>query len=307
LISVLVYLMFVFLVSWILTVTRNLLVRKPKKLILESITISHYVEKIRWSLDLMGIEYVEEENCGIMGIFFTGLMVPAIRQGSTRVSGSNFILKYLNGKCAHLGEESDKKEATTVSKVAFLRASSEAFELEKEFDKMGENIRHFLYTDALNSKNAVSTGLKVWGAYQPTIPLWQRLLLRAIIPILLVFMKTVLKLKKKIARERLVLAKETFKKVDALLSDGRKYLTATPNPTFVDVTFAALAAPLLIMDGPAYTCGRAIEDSRMTRSMFTDEVLKEVDAFRASPAGKFALRMYADHRGVRRTSAESGK
>ena len=58
----------------------------------------------------MGIEYVEEENCGIMGIFFTGLMVPAIRQGSTRVSGSNFILKYLNGKCAHLGEESDKKE-----------------------------------------------------------------------------------------------------------------------------------------------------------------------------------------------------
>ena len=35
---------------------------KDKRIILESLTVSHYVEKIRWCLDYIDIPYNEEEN-----------------------------------------------------------------------------------------------------------------------------------------------------------------------------------------------------------------------------------------------------
>ena len=35
---------------------------KDKRIILESLTVSHYVEKIRWCLDYLNIPYEEEEE-----------------------------------------------------------------------------------------------------------------------------------------------------------------------------------------------------------------------------------------------------
>ena len=42
------------------------------QLILESISISHYVEKVRWCLDFLDLPYTEEENVGILGILTLG-------------------------------------------------------------------------------------------------------------------------------------------------------------------------------------------------------------------------------------------
>jgi len=49
--------------------------------------------------------------------------------------------------------------------------------------------------------------------------------------------------------------KEVFAEVEALLSDGRKYLTGA-SFTAADLTFAALAAPAL---GQKYACVRGLQ------------------------------------------------
>mmetsp|Transcript_40919 Transcript_40919/g.65786 ORF Transcript_40919/g.65786 Transcript_40919/m.65786 type:complete len:175 (-) Transcript_40919:124-648(-) len=157
------------------------------------------------------------------------------------------------------------------------------------------------YTDVLvvnkTRKNPMQDYLSFWGYYQPSIPYWQRILLKVSMPVLLVFMKKALKLNPKHASERLILAKEVFTKVDALLKDGRKYLMKTDYPTFVDVTFAALAAPLLTLE--KYTGGRARKESSLKREMMTPQAQKESDMFRDRPCGKFVLQMYEEHRQIR--------
>ena len=41
--------------------------RDVDKIVLESLPISHYVEKVRWCLDYIGQEYEEEQDVGILG------------------------------------------------------------------------------------------------------------------------------------------------------------------------------------------------------------------------------------------------
>ena len=67
-------------------------------MILESIHLSHYVEKVRWCLDYAGIDYKEEQDCGIMGLLFLGRRVPTLKVPSKDISISNSsdILRYLH-------------------------------------------------------------------------------------------------------------------------------------------------------------------------------------------------------------------
>merc|ERR1712156_1236167 len=46
------------------------------RIILNTLPISHYVEKVRWCLDKSGLNYEEEKDVGIMGIIMTGRTVP---------------------------------------------------------------------------------------------------------------------------------------------------------------------------------------------------------------------------------------
>ena len=79
--------------------------QKDKRIILETISISHYVEKVchlkiileatkrnlcwqskiqvRWAMDYMNIPYEEEENSGILGILTLGRSVPQLKVTNT--------------------------------------------------------------------------------------------------------------------------------------------------------------------------------------------------------------------------------
>ena len=43
--------------------------------VLHSISISHYVEKVRWSMQHLHIPFEEEQDVGIFGVFFFGRFV----------------------------------------------------------------------------------------------------------------------------------------------------------------------------------------------------------------------------------------
>lgn len=83
--------------------------------------------------------------------------------------------------------------------------------------------------------------------------------------------------------------KEVFSEVEALLSDGRKYLTG-PSFTAADLSFAALVAPAL---GQKYASIKDYKERTDQR-----EMAKVIDELRETKAGKFGLRLWEEERDV---------
>jgi glutathione S-transferase len=78
-----------------------------------------------------------------------------------------------------------------------------------------------------------------------------------------------------------------FGEVEALLGDGRKFLTGD-RFTAADLTFASLAAPVFYPDGYARYS--------LPLSGLPAHMKDIVHHYRGTPAGAFAMRMYAEHR-----------
>ena len=53
----------------------KLIKKQPDPLIFESLPISHYVDKVRWCLDRLGVPYEREDDVGILGIVTQGRFV----------------------------------------------------------------------------------------------------------------------------------------------------------------------------------------------------------------------------------------
>jgi hypothetical protein len=68
------------MITLIISSLYSISVAQPKPLkkhefVLETLPISPFVEKVRWSLDRLGVSYVEEQDYGVV-MFFRGLSVP---------------------------------------------------------------------------------------------------------------------------------------------------------------------------------------------------------------------------------------
>jgi glutathione S-transferase len=84
---------------------------------------------------------------------------------------------------------------------------------------------------------------------------------------------------------------EVFDRVSSLLKDGRKYLCSTPAMTAADVTFAALAYPLVLPEEKAGVFVSWADD-------LPEEFRTEVTKRRETLAGQFVLRLYKEERHV---------
>ena len=116
--------------------------RNDETWILETLPISHYVDKVRWCMDKAKIPYKEEKDIGIFWILTTGRLVPTLKIPGLGISISNSsdILKYLYGHVQCLDEE----------KAKFLKPSSESLKLEQKIDKMGTQVRRYAYYNVNN-------------------------------------------------------------------------------------------------------------------------------------------------------------
>lgn len=85
--------------------------------------------------------------------------------------------------------------------------------------------------------------------------------------------------------------RRVFDSVAARLADGRRYLAGDAF-TAADLTFACLAAPALAQPYNGATPGLDSPD-------IPPAMREQVQALRAHPAGRFALRLWAEERGVR--------
>ncbi len=198
--------------------------------VLESISASHFVEKVRWTLDRLGLDYAERPAAGAIGAFFAGRTVPRLnfRSGAVRSSIGNSaeIMRYLWGRYGELlGERAE-----------FLRPTAARTEFEARIDRVGVDLQVWVYHHLLGHRELT---LKAWGYRAAAVPGWQRALLPPLLPLL----QALIRRSFRITPGRYAKAVEH---IDELLSDSERRLSEHPEsllgetgPSYVDYWFAA--------------------------------------------------------------------
>jgi glutathione S-transferase len=249
---------------WVLTVSPLFAPPRKDPMTLETVSISHYVDKIRWCLDRLGVPYKEVHNVGLLGLFFTGRTVPRLRVCTgdviTSIGDSPAILRYLWG--AYASEYGER--------AAFLEPSTESLAIEERLDQYGVWIQKWFYYHVLPNRRLT---LHVWGINDPTLPAWQRLCVVITLPLLQAFVRRGLGLRPG-SHER------TVQRIEGLLddleqqfTDGRRTLLGGEQISYLDITLAALSGAWLFP--PEYGGGRS-EAVRLTETDYPPSMAKEI-------------------------------
>ena len=246
---------------------------------LVTIPISHYCEKARWALDRAAVPYEERRHLQVFHYLAVkraggGISVPALATDDGTFGDSTDILKWIHGRAPAAGLYPDD---------AARRAQVEA--LEDLFDEtLGPATRRVIYFHVLDSR-AIAFRYNCTG-----VPRYQRWALHVVLPGARWFLRRRLKIDAAAAGRDVETIRGVFEDVADRLADGRRYLTGD-RFTAADLTFAALAAPVLL---PAQYGVPLPPRDEVPPAMQT-----LVDDFRATPAGRFALRLFAEDRAAR--------
>lgn len=255
-------------------------------LVLESITMSHFVEKVRWCLDRLGVDYREQKCAGLLGVVFTGRTVPRLwfRSGivQSSIGHSPEILRFLWGQYhAPLGD-----------RAAFLEPTAERIELEKRIDRYGVDLQVWVYYQMLPHRDRL---VRVWGAYDPEVPVWQRWLMQMLYPVLAFFLRRTFQ----ITDEHYLKAVEHIDKmlgdVEQRLEDGRVSLLGDDELNYVDITFAAISG---LWQQPQEYGGGTADSCRLAEDEFPQAFQADVSRWRKEypRTTAFITRLYAEER-----------
>jgi glutathione S-transferase len=248
---------------WMITLSGIIAPEKTPDLELETIAASHFVEKVRWCLDRLGIEYTERQWVGVLGVFSMGRSVPElkIRTGlvRSRIGNSPEILRYLWGAyAARLGD-----------KAGFLEPTPERLELERRLDRYGRDLQVWVYYHILDDRELAQ---HAWGCYSPSIPAWQRYLVIATYPVLRVLLRRAFSISAAHYAKSVQHIEAVLAEVDTLLADGRAFILGGQSISYVDITFAAFSA--LWLQPPEFGRDKAdavrIDRQRMPAAMRAD-------------------------------------
>ncbi len=280
---------------WMLSLSTFVLPARVPALELESISASHFVEKVRWNMDVAGLDYTERVAGGTLGAFFLGRTVPRlnIRTGAVRsqIGNSPEILRYLWGAYrAPLGE-----------RVSHLEPTAERTEFEQRIDRYGVSLQVWIYYHLLKDREL---SLKAWGADARAVPVWQRWLLRALFPLQAFLIRRsfrITPINYEKACERIA---DLLDEIEVSLADGRASILGGDTLNYTDYAFAAMTG--LWLQPPGYGGGRA-DDVRIDRSRATAPMRSDIDRWCEDHPATVAWveRLYAEKRGTSPASAES--
>jgi glutathione S-transferase len=247
----------------------------PYRLI--TIPPSHYCEKARWALDYAGISYHEEGHPPLLHRLAVKLAkgkrsTPVLVAGKVVLPDSTDILQFIDVEHAD-----GWRPYPTDSQLRV-----EAEELEEIFDtRLGPHTRRIAYFHLLqDNKLFLDSVLAGVGGFE-------RIVFKALAPAVKKVMRLGMKIDDEGAERSLGYVQNIFETVGELLADGRSYLVGKKFGA-ADLTFAALAAPVLLP--------RNYGSPLPSLDEVPAELLAQIEDFRSSPAGDFALRIYRDHR-----------
>ena len=238
---------------WLITLSGILKPEKTPKVELETISASHFVEKVRWCMDRLGIEYKERQWVGVLGVFTIGRSVPKlnIRTGLVRSSIGNSpeILRYLWGAyAARLGE-----------RAKFLEPTPERLEMEQKLDLYGRDLQVWVYYHILDDRDLT---LHAWGCNSPTILAWQRYIVILLFPVLRFLLRKAFVIHEPNYAKSVQNIENLLAGIESSLADGRASILGDEPINYVDITFASLSA--LWLQPPEFGREKA-DDVRVAR------------------------------------------
>ena len=259
---------------WALSLSVFALPDKGPELQLDTISASHFVEKVRWCMDRLGLDYTERPAGGALGAFFTGRTVPRLRFRSgavqSSIGNSPEILRYLWGRYA----------ARSGDRAVFLEPTPERLALEQKIDRCGVDLQVWVYYHILPDRELT---LHAWGCNNPAIPAWQRLSLRLLYPLLAFLIRKSFRISPKHYDRAVEHVSAQLAEIDSLLEDGRKSILGGDEINYSDLAFAAIMGLWLQPEG--YGGGKAdtvrIERGRVPAAMRSDIEKWEADYPRA--------------------------
>jgi glutathione S-transferase len=237
---------------------------------------SHYCEKARWALERAGIEYVEDAHAPILHYAATlgrgQRTTPLFITPHGTIRNSTAILRHAD----KFVDSSRRLFPTEPSDLGEVEA------LEELFDKtLGPATRRLAYFHVIDDRELFRR------IVEARIPRAERVLLRLGQAGIVQILRRGLRLDaERVARsERRTFA--VFDEVDRRLARSVRYLVGD-RFTAADLTFAALAAPVLLPPEYGWPLPAFEEAPPALRAL--------VERFRSRPAGTFALRLYKEDR-----------
>lgn len=271
---------------WMVVLSGWVVPAKTPELVLATISASHFVEKVRWSMDRLGLTYTEQASGGAMGAFFRGRTVPQLKMRTghvqSSIGNSAEILRYLWGRYSE--DDPDK--------AAFLKPTKERVEFESRLDDYGVSLQIWVYYHILNDRDLA---LHAWGANSPETPLWQRPVLRLLFPVLRLLIRRSFRITDANYTRAVTRIEDLLSDVDAWLADGRESLLSGDTLNYTDLTFAAMTG--LWLAPPGYGGGKA-EAVRLSLEQVPKGMREDIQGWgtRFERAANFVTRLYEEQR-----------
>jgi glutathione S-transferase len=195
--------------------------------------------------------------------------VPVIVDGATVVRDSTDIVAWADAKQPH----------TLVPADPDTRAA--ALALEDTFDRdLGPATRRWAYFHLMPMRGADRYVVN-------RCPTWEVRTLKLVRPVAMALLRRRMKIDVAGVERSRVKIEAVFARVAELLADGRRYL-AGDRFSVADLTFASLAAPVLL------PTQYPVELPPV--ELFNRDARDQIEAWRKTPAGAYALRVYAEDR-----------
>ncbi len=264
------------------------IVKPPKtpEIVLETISASHFVEKVRWCMDRLGLEYTEQPWAGTLGVFFKGRTVPQLifRTGLVRsvIGNSPEILRYLWGAYSTTHGEA----------AAFLEPRADRLALEQRIDRYGSNLQVWVYYHLLHDREL---SLHAWGMHSTLIPWWQRQAMWLLFPVQAFLIRRTFSINDRHYEKACHHIEELLADVDTTLADERNSILGDESINFSDIAFAAISG--LWLQPVGYGGGKA-DAVRLIRSRVPIAMRNDVERWTEDypKATAFVTKLYAEHR-----------
>jgi len=242
--------------------------------ILYQFPISHYCEKSRWQLDFKGLDYQEKNLLPGPHRLRTRWMaridtLPILRDGRRTVGDSTKIAYYL---------EKYYPQRSLLPVAPDQRAR--VIELEQKFDRLGVDVRRWLYGQIIDRPEVMQAMLNPYGLPGVVQSVLTPLTREGVRRLYRIEPKAVMRAGQRL-EEGLLLLEEQLKK-----GSGR-YLVGD-QLTLADIAAASLLAPLL---SPAGTPWDIFDESTLPSALQS-----ELQKLRERPAGQWVLARYAEDR-----------
>ena len=273
---------------WAVVLSGWIIPKNTPELVLATISASHFVEKVRWSMDRLGVDYVEQTSGGTLGAFFRGRTVPQLKARTghvqSSIGNSAEILRYLWGRYA----------VDDPAAAAFLEPTKERVDFETRLDRHGANLQVWVYYHLLKDRELT---LRAWGVYDPATPFWQRPLLKLLFPVSRALIRKSFRITDENYARSVTHISELLSDVNGWLDDGRQSLLGGDSLNYTDFAFAAMAGLWLMP--PEYGGGMA-DAVRIERANAAADMVADIEAWESSAplAVAFVERLYREERGM---------